>query len=51
MKVKLHTSLNNEICINKQCENTSTNYPKSDITTQRFALLPVDWDNNGLLFI
>ena len=50
MKVRLHFALSNEIFINTQFENTLTNYIKLDLSTQKYVLLPVDWDKNGLLF-
>ena len=49
MKVKIDIALNNEICIKKQFENTSTNYIKSVISTRSFVLLPEDQDKNVLL--
>ena len=49
MKVKLYIALNNEMCVNTQLENTLTNYTESNILTQRFVLLRVGWDKNGLL--
>ena len=47
-KTELNYALNNEICINTQFENPSNNKLKSDISTERFVFLPVDWDKNGL---
>ena len=36
--------------INTQFKNKLTNYTKSDILTKRLVSLPVDWDENVLLF-
>ena len=49
-KVKIYITVNFEMRINTQLKNTLTSYTKSDILTERFVLLRVDWDINGLLF-
>ena len=41
MKVEIHIALKNELCPNKQLENTLTYYTISDISTQIFVLLSV----------
>ena len=50
MKVETYTALNPELRINTQFKNILTNYTKSDILTNRFVLLPADYDTNRLLF-
>ena len=47
MRVKTYIALTSEIRINTQFENTFTNFIKTDITTKRLVLLPVDWDKKG----
>ena len=50
MKNEIYIAFNPEILMNTQFKITFTNYTKSDISTKGSALLPVDWDKNGLLF-
>ena len=50
MKVETYIALNSDMRIKTQFKNTLTNYSKSDILKKRLVLLPVDWDENGILF-
>ena len=50
MKFQTYTGLNSDLRIKIQFQNTLTNYSKSDILKKRLVLLPVDWDENGILF-
>ena len=51
MKVEIYIGLISEMRINTQFKNTLANYTKSDILIKTLALLPEDWDENGLLFM
>ena len=44
MLVKLYNALKNEL------ENDLTWYTESDILTQKLVFLPVEWDENDLLY-
>ena len=50
MKVMHYIALINDTGVNTQFENKSTNYTGSDISKQKFVLLPVNWDKKDLLF-
>ena len=50
MKVENYIGLNSEMHINSHLKNTLTSKTKTDILTKILVLLPVDWDENALLF-
>ena len=50
MQEKIFIALNTQRRIKTEFENTSTNYNKTDTLTKGSVLLPVDWDESGLLF-
>ena len=50
MKVKLNIAQNIDLCFTTQLENTSIDCIKSALLIERFVLLPVHKDTNGLLF-
>ena len=50
MKAENYVALTSEMRNSTQFKNTLTNYIKSDVVTKRLALLPVEYDTNGLLF-
>ena len=53
MRVKSCNTLSSEMFIKKRKEkkNTSADYTKTDLLTQRLVVQSVDWDENDLLFI
>ena len=49
MKVEIYIGFNSKMRISTQFKNALTNYTKLDMFTNILVLLPVDWDEIGLV--
>ena len=50
MKVQIYIGLNSEIHFNTQFKTCLPTVPNPICKQNKLVLLPVDWDENGLLF-